>query len=541
VNTLLQETAGVPAARWADFLAILSRNRKLILVVFLSMVATVYLVLQLLTERYEVQASLLVKLGRENADIPATVQNNGFFTTGVRREELNSEIRMLSSRELSEQVVDQIGTEAFRFEPSPPQTFWQSIRYYLKKPVRWAKDRARDFLIALNLKKKLSEREMAILAIEQALRVDAEKESDVIRVRLQSPQPDLGVRVLSTLLERYLDQHIAVRRNVAVKEFFDGQMAQLQQQLKSLEEARLEVRARRNLSAVAEQRSLLLKQLSELDTHLAANESEMAMMRERQALMRSRLDSLAEDVRSSDIATANPSIPAIRERLTELQLERAKLASRYLPGSQVIRKVEEEIADLERRLSELEPTILGSVTSVVNPLKQHFREQIEQIDVQVAGLEARSARQRQQAATLSRILEALNPAEDELEALERERKRAEQSYLTYAGRREEARISEELDLRRVANVSVLSPPARPIEPVYPRKLLLIGLTLPLGLLLGIALALALEYMKDAVESERDLESIEGVRYLGTFRITGPPQDGGKSEGDRSPTLLSLGR
>jgi len=70
----------------------------------------------------------------------------------------------------------------------------------------------------------------------------------------------------------------------------------------------------------------------------------------------------------------------------------------------------------------------------------------------------------------------------------------------------------------VANVTLLSPPVVPIEPVSPRKLLIMVLSLPVGLLLGVALALFVEYVGQAVSTPRDLAGIEGVAYLGTVRL-----------------------
>jgi capsular polysaccharide biosynthesis protein len=58
----------------------------------------------------------------------------------------------------------------------------------------------------------------------------------------------------------------------------------------------------------------------------------------------------------------------------------------------------------------------------------------------------------------------------------------------------------------------------PIEPVYPRKLLIMGIVLPFGLILGISLALLLEYVSDRIETERDINSIEGMNFLGTVRL-----------------------
>jgi capsular polysaccharide biosynthesis protein len=41
-------------------------------------------------------------------------------------------------------------------------------------------------------------------------------------------------------------------------------------------------------------------------------------------------------------------------------------------------------------------------------------------------------------------------------------------------------------------------------------------SLPVGLLLGLVLALLLHYMNDTIHDERDLLAIEGVEFLGHF-------------------------
>ena len=88
----------------------------------------------------------------------------------------------------------------------------------------------------------------------------------------------------------------------------------------------------------------------------------------------------------------------------------------------------------------------------------------------------------------------------------------------YVKRREEAQVADELDRTRISNISVLSPPTRPIEPVAPRKLRLMGIGLAAGVVLGVALALAREYLSDTVRGAADVEREPGLPYLGTLRV-----------------------
>jgi capsular polysaccharide biosynthesis protein len=93
---------------------------------------------------------------------------------------------------------------------------------------------------------------------------------------------------------------------------------------------------------------------------------------------------------------------------------------------------------------------------------------------------------------------------------------------------EEAKLNDELDQRRIANVSIIAPPDQPIEPVYPPKPFIMGIALPVGLLLGIALSALLESMEDRILSAKDLESLDGLEFMGTFDL--PVEDAGVHAG-----------
>jgi capsular polysaccharide biosynthesis protein len=90
--------------------------------------------------------------------------------------------------------------------------------------------------------------------------------------------------------------------------------------------------------------------------------------------------------------------------------------------------------------------------------------------------------------------------------------------MNYATRMEQARISDELDSRRIANVSILSAPSTPIEPIYPRKIALMLIALGVGLMLATGLALLIEYFNDIIRSAADLEGFEGIPVLGSVKI-----------------------
>jgi len=558
VAPIEQDGTDFSTLAWDDLRAFLARQGYIIVGVTLLVLFGTYAMLEVVMgELYEARASILVKLGRENVDLPATVQKGGVLTTGVRKEDLNSEIQIIRSPVSIEKVVDEIGIQAFAGRPAPPQNLFQAVKAYMKQAAGWVKAQVDWVLILTNLKKRLGPRDQAILAVQGALTVEPEKDADVISVSLRLPDPDLAVGILDRLLHHYRDFRVQVRQNVDVKPYLDAKVNELAQSLAAIERAKKETTERRKISSIAEQRALLLRQRHELIAQVTTNAVELAGLLQQQRAMRARLENLPDEVRVSRVVTpasADKRIQVIKERLATVQVERSRQLTRFQPGSDVIRNVEQEIAMLERLLAKEqlggleaklgEPrsqaaraegeisaierapeaddrSLVASVTLQANALKESFRQGIEELDVKRQGLGARAQVLRAEVAKLDAEIRSLDGGERELEVIGREQKIAEESYTTYVKRREEARVSDELDRARISNISVLSPPTRPFEPVSPRKLRIMGIGLAAGMVLGVALALAREYMSDVVRGAADVEREPGLPYLGTLRVEGP--------------------
>jgi len=266
---------------------------------------------------------------------------------------------------------------------------------------------------------------------------------------------------------------------------------------------------------------LLLKQLQKLNNQIRDYETEKTTLQARQAVMHGQLKSLPDEFRQSREVRANPSIQSIKERLTNLEQEHARLSTLYLSDSQRMKNLNREIAEVKRLLEEEDASLPWLVTMQANPLKQDVRKDMREVEVQLAGLEASTQQLHAQTADIEEQLKRLNAGERQLTAIEREYQLAEEDYLGYAKRRAESIMSQGLDRHRIVNVAVLSSPERSMQPIAPRKLFIMGLSLPLGVLLGGALVLLVEYVNDIVETPRDVAAIGGLAYLGTFHFQDP--------------------
>ena len=92
------------------------------------------------------------------------------------------------------------------------------------------------------------------------------------------------------------------------------------------------------------------------------------------------------------------------------------------------------------------------------------------------------------------VLKFLNGTEVTQQDLVRKQKAAEENYMLYLRKQEEARISQELDQKRIFNVSVAEEPTVPAMPASPNWPLNVLLGALFAGLAAIGLGLSLDYI-----------------------------------------------
>ena len=92
-------------------------------------------------ETYESRAALLVKLGRENITAPhvSPTSQQQIMYTGLRKEDLISEIEILTNRSIVEEVVEKLGTDFLYPKSARPETLLKKIKYVLKTLIKKAR------------------------------------------------------------------------------------------------------------------------------------------------------------------------------------------------------------------------------------------------------------------------------------------------------------------------------------------------------------------------------------------------------------------
>ena len=472
-----------------DGASALFRRRGLVLFIFLTVVLGTALLTWILPNKYESRMKILVKNQRVDVAITpeATSGTPGAVDGEVSESAINSEIELLTSRDLLTQVAKETG-----LGQADSSMFWKRSISEPERIEKAANDLAKELVIA------------------------PVKKANVISISYSANSPELAAAVLQKLGDLYLEKHLKLHHPTGASDFFKEKADQYETQLHDSEKQLTSFQQDNKLIVLAQQKDLTLQKTAEakaklLESETAFNEAANRIKRIEQQLATT----------PKRIVTQSKSIPAqysaerLNTMMVELQNRRTQLLTKFRPDDRLVREVDAQIRTTKEALAKAESQTATEQQTDLNPLRQTLETEYSRARLEQTGAQARrdtlSAQLRDYEGEL-RKLEGDTTRHDDLQ---RQKKEAEENYQLYAKKREEARIADELDRQKITNVSIAEAPAVPRIPSSPNR--------PLNLLLGVFVATFLslgsvfsaEMLGDTIHTPRQLEALTGATVLAT--------------------------
>ena len=252
-----------------DFLTVLFKHKQTILIIFFAVIVTVTIGSFLLPPTYEAKSSLLVKFGREYI-YRSEVGERGSSDVGPllplnQEEVINSEIQILTSRDLIEKVIQTIKVE--------------NIYPDLVK----------------NPSKVIAPMEAAILQFEKKLSVDGVKKSSVIQVSFQHKDPHIAAKAVNLLVDFLKEKHLQVYSDPK-SSFLEQQLAAYEQKLKESQNQLEVFKQKYRVFSLEEQRTLLLRQRTDLDTSFKTSQNQIRELQNKLSSLRNQMRAVSKDV-----------------------------------------------------------------------------------------------------------------------------------------------------------------------------------------------------------------------------------------------------
>lgn len=387
---------------------------------------------------YQANMKVLVRRGRAEAPVSSAVNAPLDLTrVGITEEELNSEVELLRDHEVLRKVVEQTasgGREWFRV-------------------LHWAdgnQERA----------------ERAARRLAERINIQRVKKTNLIAISYRAADPESAARVLRSLATVYLEKHTAVHRLAGERNFFDQQTAATRSQVEESSRNLLQFAKSHGIVAAAQQRDAALQRLSELEAGQKQTGIDMAetlqRIRELELLLARVPERTTTQVRTSDNAELLKSLKAT---LLDLQLKRTQLLTKFEPNHRLVQELDQQINEAKATLAAESASLLRDETTDKNPNYEWASSELQRAQVQWKVLQARQAATSVQVNAWRNKAAKLGEAaiiQDDLLSI---RNAAQENYLLYVKKREEARMKDALDERGIVNVAMAEQPVAPALPV----------------------------------------------------------------------------
>src|SRR5947207_4835439 len=185
---------GANAISLRDGAGALFRRRALVLAIFLIVVVGTAIVTFLLPNKYESRTKILVK--NQRVDVAITAEQTGgapppTVENEVSENQINSEIELLTSKDLLMQVVKECGLA-----------------------------KAETGLFGRSAAETLRE-ESAVNRLSKDLSIAPARKANVISITYASNSPELSASVLQKLGEHYLEKHLKLNHPTGATDFFN--------------------------------------------------------------------------------------------------------------------------------------------------------------------------------------------------------------------------------------------------------------------------------------------------------------------------------
>jgi uncharacterized protein involved in exopolysaccharide biosynthesis len=466
-----------------DLLTVLFKHKVKIFITFLLAVVAAPIVYYYLPVVYEANSLLMIRSGREYASPQLNTEPTPLRV--VLSDVVSTESSILTSRDLAERVIDALGLK----------------NIYPK-------------LEHMRLPQNINPLDVAVVYFSEDLTVESSKSSNIIKVAFQSKDPEMAARVVNQVVDSYKEKRLEILNDRMSAIMLEKKVAECKNRLNEVADKLESFKQKNQVFSFDEQRNLLLQQRMNLEISAMASKTEAKELAQRLSSLDSQLKAVPQNVLSSH--EADRASEAELQLLT-LQRKEQELLSKYKEDTVMVSSIRNEIR-LVKDFIQNQNTRSGGKPTIVNDFYRDIQKEIMTTKAGLSATDVKATALSSQLGELDTKIQDLDRMEKAFRELKRELATAEEKYLIYAKKLEEAHISDDMDRQNMTSVNVIERATAPPIPIRPRQGLwfFVAVAAMMGIGGGVGLSFVLENSKQGLSSPERAEKCLGLPVLATI-------------------------
>lgn len=488
-----QAFSSEPDVHVLDRLSVLYKYRRIVCVVFALVVGAMMLQTYTTPKMYRAQVRLVIEDERS-----ATAGFND-VETGYRDPELyqTTQFRILKGRELARSVVrklDLAKNPEFNGTGPRPAGIRTALSAVKQRVFGLFREPPPPVPPAAN---ETADESAFVDAFLGRVDVNPIRASRLVDVWFEAADPKFAAQAANTLAEHFVEQNLSVKQLSTAKTlaWLDDEVQKQKQKSERSQQALADYRAQKGALSLSERTNTIGSQLSQLSE--AATRAKMARAeKQTQYEMLKSLDASAE---SFPAVLMNSNIQQQKSKIAELQGQKRQLLERYTDRApQVVaitNQIDEVKLQLQTEIDKMRESVFNEYKTALN-----YERQI------VGDLQGQT-----------RVAMDLDSKGAGYSVLERDAESDNKLLESLQARQKELSVVNNSGSNNVRIIDRAEEPKAPYSP-DPRRNLFIALVL--GLALGVATAVGIDYLDDTIKTPEDITRKLKLPFLGLVPSVG---------------------
>lgn len=441
-------------------LSVLFRRKREAAIFAICMIVFPVGISYVLTEKYESTATVLLTAGRFKKPFIPNEKDTQTGFIQISMEDMASEVELLTSNPVLEKVVEANKLYIFP-EPRDDE--------YLKRFAAAIKAGINNALVAINLKKEMTDFEVAVAKLSGDVDVEFIKRSNIISIAWRGYSPEQAKNVVNSLVHEYIKHHIDVHGYTDAFKVIKREMDLNQQRVQEVENKLNQLKANFGSYDLDMERKILIEKF--LNAKLTYNN-----------LLHINPDSVSSTNRG--LYSDNPNFVGLMQELTDVEMERIENIASYGAKNKRIASNDQQIKNLKTLIKSEHKHNLKSWKES----GERYRKRLDEFET----------------------------VRDQASSLKRDLIRVLDAYQISRQKFNEALISAAMDKAEISSVLIVAPASYTSTPAYPRKILLLVISIFFAIIGGIAAAFSAEKMFSRIVKIEDIVAYAKLKVLLTI-------------------------